>query len=130
MTSTTKQEGGSSKRWHYSISLFSKMGDKGERGVKNLKRWVTHIWSFGTKKCPVCMNVLALDKRDHQQMFNGQRCCQLRKYIWSLDWLVFSGISSALFKQSIIWTYMTIRFIQIVKPVIKNVFEKNYKLEY
>ena len=33
------------------------------------------------------MNVLALDKRDHQQMFNGQHC-QLRKYIWSLDWLV------------------------------------------
>ena len=68
----------------------------------------------------MCMNVLALDKRDHQQMFNGQRC-QLRKYIWSLDWLVFSGISSALFKQSMIWTYMTIRVIQIVEPVIKMI---------
>ena len=30
--------GGSAKRWCYSISLFSKMGDKGEGGVKNLKK--------------------------------------------------------------------------------------------
>ena len=29
------------KRWGYSISLFSKMGDKGNGGVKNLKKWVT-----------------------------------------------------------------------------------------
>ena len=33
-------EGGSSKRWRYSINLFSRMGDKGEGGVKNLKKWV------------------------------------------------------------------------------------------
>ena len=33
--------GGSAKRWCYSISLFSKMGDKGEGGVKNIKKWVT-----------------------------------------------------------------------------------------
>ena len=33
-------EGGSAKRWYYSIGLFSKMGDKGEQGVKNLKKWV------------------------------------------------------------------------------------------
>ena len=27
--------------WRYFVSLFSKMGDKGgERGVKNLKKWV------------------------------------------------------------------------------------------
>ena len=31
-------KGRSAKRWCYSISLFSKMGDKGEGGVKN---WVT-----------------------------------------------------------------------------------------
>ena len=31
-------EGGSAKRWLYFISLFS---DKGEGGVKNLKKWVT-----------------------------------------------------------------------------------------
>ena len=35
--------GGSAKRWRYSISLFCKMGDKGEGGVKNLKKWVTSI---------------------------------------------------------------------------------------
>ena len=29
------------KRWHCSISLFSKMGDKGEGWVKNLFKWVT-----------------------------------------------------------------------------------------
>ena len=32
---------GSARRWRYSISLFSKMGDKGEGGVKNLKKRVT-----------------------------------------------------------------------------------------
>ena len=41
MTSPTLEEGGSAKRWRYSISLISKMGDKGEGGVKNLKNWVT-----------------------------------------------------------------------------------------
>ena len=34
-------EGGITKRWCYSISQFSKMSDKGEGGVKNLKKWVT-----------------------------------------------------------------------------------------
>ena len=34
-------EGRSAKRWSYSISLFSKMGDKGEGGVKDFKNWVT-----------------------------------------------------------------------------------------
>ena len=33
--------GGSAKKWRYSISIFSKMGDKGEGGVKDLKKWVT-----------------------------------------------------------------------------------------
>ena len=28
--------GGSTKRWRYFINLFSKMGDKGEGGVKNV----------------------------------------------------------------------------------------------
>ena len=41
MTSPTKGGGGSTKRWSYSVSLFSKMGDKGKGGVKNLKKWVT-----------------------------------------------------------------------------------------
>ena len=31
-------EGGSAKRWHYFISIFSKMGDKGEGRVKNLRK--------------------------------------------------------------------------------------------
>ena len=34
-------EGVSVKRWYYSIGLFSKMGDKGKRRIKNLKKWVT-----------------------------------------------------------------------------------------
>ena len=33
--------GGSAKGWRYSISLFSKMGDKGEGRVKILKKWET-----------------------------------------------------------------------------------------
>ena len=32
--------GRSAKRWRYSRSLFSKIGDKGEGGVKNLKKSV------------------------------------------------------------------------------------------
>ena len=31
---------GSAKRWHYSTKLFSKTGDEGEGGVKNLKKLV------------------------------------------------------------------------------------------
>ena len=31
-------EGGSAKRWHYFISIFNKMGDKGEGRVKNLRK--------------------------------------------------------------------------------------------
>ena len=30
----------SANRWRYSVSLFSKIGDKDEGGVKNLKKWV------------------------------------------------------------------------------------------
>ena len=43
MNDVTHLEGGgaSAKRWRYSISLFSKMSDKGEGGVKNLKKWET-----------------------------------------------------------------------------------------
>ena len=33
--------GGSAKMWCYYMRLFSKMGDKGEGGVKNFKKWVT-----------------------------------------------------------------------------------------
>ena len=44
--------GWSAKRWHYSISLFSKMGDIGEEGVKNLKKWVISwkipYWTIST----------------------------------------------------------------------------------
>ena len=36
-----RREGGSAKSWHYYISLFSKIDDKGEGGVKNRKKWVT-----------------------------------------------------------------------------------------
>ena len=33
--------GSAAKRLRYSISLFSKIGDMGAVGVKNLKQWVT-----------------------------------------------------------------------------------------
>ena len=41
--------GWSAKRRHYSISLFSKMGDIGEEGVKNLKKWVTSFMDSSLK---------------------------------------------------------------------------------
>ena len=41
MTSLAWGEGGSAQRRRYFISLFSKMGDKEEGRVKNLKKWVT-----------------------------------------------------------------------------------------
>ena len=50
MTSSTYGGGGSSKRWHYSISLFSKMWKKGEGGVKNLKKWVTSFMGGPSSK--------------------------------------------------------------------------------
>ena len=36
--------------WHYFISIFSKIGDKGEGGVKNLKKWVMYVPRTHTKK--------------------------------------------------------------------------------
>ena len=36
--SSTKEGGGSAKKWSYSIILFSKMGNKGEGGAKTLKK--------------------------------------------------------------------------------------------
>ena len=41
MTSPIYGGGESAKRRRHSISLFRKMGDKGEGGIKNLKTWVT-----------------------------------------------------------------------------------------
>ena len=46
-----RRKGESTKRWRYSISLFSKMGDKGEGGVKNLKKWVTSFMDVAMKVC-------------------------------------------------------------------------------
>ena len=46
-------KGRSAKRWCYSISLFSKMGDKGEGGVKSLKKWVTSFMDSPTILCIV-----------------------------------------------------------------------------
>ena len=43
-------EGGSAKRWCNFISLFSKMGDRGEGEVKNLKKWVMYVPRTHTKK--------------------------------------------------------------------------------
>ena len=40
MMSPTRGEGGSAKRWRYFISLFIKI-TRGDRGVKNLKKWMT-----------------------------------------------------------------------------------------
>ena len=40
INNVTHLGGGSTKRWWYSISLFSKMGYKREEGVKILKKWV------------------------------------------------------------------------------------------
>ena len=44
--SSTKGEGGSAKMWCYSLSLFSKMGDKGKRGVKNSQKRGDAIYGY------------------------------------------------------------------------------------
>ena len=46
MTPPTQGEEGSGKCLCYSINLFSKMGYKGEGGVKNLKKWVTPLLKY------------------------------------------------------------------------------------
>ena len=43
MTSLTQRGGGICQMWCNSISLFRKMGDKGEGGVKNIKKRVTSL---------------------------------------------------------------------------------------
>ena len=40
-----KGKGWSAKRWHYSISLFSEMGDMGGGSVQNLKNGWHHLWT-------------------------------------------------------------------------------------
>ena len=46
MMSPTQGGGGSAKRRHYSRSLWSKIGDKGEGGVKILKKRVTSFMDW------------------------------------------------------------------------------------
>ena len=48
MTSPTQGERGSAKNGE---SLFSKMGDKGEGGFKNLTKWVTSFMEVAMKVC-------------------------------------------------------------------------------
>ena len=45
-------EGGSVKRWCYSINVFSKMSDKGEGGVKNFKNGWRHLWTASKRVSP------------------------------------------------------------------------------
>ena len=54
--SSTKGEGGSAKMWCYSLSLFSKMGDKGKRGVKNSQKRGDAI--YGWPLIPIYTNLL------------------------------------------------------------------------
>ena len=49
--------GGSAKRGRYSISLFSKMDDKGKGGVKNLQKLVTSF--MDGPKCKIKILLLA-----------------------------------------------------------------------
>ena len=65
MTSLIKGGGGSAKRWCYSVSLFSKMGDKGKGGVKNFKKMGDVIYG-----CPLCRNQWLLDlSTRHNELF-------------------------------------------------------------
>ena len=58
--------GGSAKRWPYSLSLFSKMDDKGEGGVKNIKKWVTSFidapWSKLKIRILIAYCLILIDK--------------------------------------------------------------------
>ena len=83
---THRREGGSAKRLRYSISLFSKMGDKGG-GVKNLQKWVTsfmegpkvligYFWNnltwqehFNRKYVFICSNILQIYIFFHKNFF-------------------------------------------------------------
>ena len=57
-------EVGSAKRWHNSISLLSKMGDKGEEEVKNFKKWVTSfMYGLHFKYCLDISNDLYIKGR-------------------------------------------------------------------
>ena len=59
MTSPTQGEGGSAKRWHYSISLFRKMGEKGEVGIKSLKKLVMSFMAGPLIQWPAALNCFA-----------------------------------------------------------------------
>ena len=59
MTSPTQGEGGSAKRWHFSISLFRKMGEKGEVGIKSLKKLVMSFMAGPLIQWPAALNCFA-----------------------------------------------------------------------
>ena len=50
-----KGKGKSAKRGRYSLSLFSKMGDKGEGGIKNFKKWLTSFMDGLMYLIPCCI---------------------------------------------------------------------------
>ena len=102
-------EGGTAKRWWCSISLFCKMGDKGEGGVKNLKKWVTssmiYEWPLIVKHF-TCLNKKFAEK-----------------FVWEDDiflWCCITtclgilGVKEDLFKMSLLFFWLFEKFWKIV----------------
>ena len=55
-------QGGSAKRWCYSMRLFCKMGDKGEGRVKIFKKWVTSFMDRSLVFFSRCQGFLPVTK--------------------------------------------------------------------
>ena len=83
MTSPTQGEGGSAKRWCYSIRLFSKMGDKGEGEIENLKKGWHHLWTSSNKNYSLCTWIfnLIFDFEKHLLMYLGASFNLAIKYL-------------------------------------------------
>ena len=62
MTSPTLGEGGSAKRWCYSMRLFCKMGDKGEGRDKIFKKWETSFMDRSLVFFSRCQGFLPVTK--------------------------------------------------------------------
>ena len=91
-----REEGRSAKSQRFSISLFSKMGDMGEGGVKNLKKWlIRHLWMAPLTSIffnSSCIAFLADDSDLHLQFLQ-----QKDTYKISIQIKVFFCIMIAIF---------------------------------
>ena len=113
---------------HCSINLFSKMGDKGKGGVKNLKKKCDVIYGR-LRKCGLCQGfMLIASVHGHSHLANLKKCnkfclCgfQNRQFSHSVPKKVEKNSTT---KKMLVWVFATITPIVLKK--IKMIMMKSF----